>query len=87
MSEFKRFKVMVRSNIQLLIDNKESIEKHGLASLELRSRERNREVGKSAEEEIVEDLVGAEEREKETNAIELNEIFDKEHILEVILQS
>lgn len=79
MSEFKLFKVTVQTNIQLLIDNKESIQKHGLGSLELKSRGRHWEEGKSTKEEVIGDLPV----EEETDAIELNEIFDKEHILEV----
>ena len=79
MSEFKLFKVTVQTNIQLLIDNKESIQKHGMGSLELKSRGRHWEEEKSTKEEVIGDL----SVEEETDAIELNEIFDKEHILEV----
>ena len=88
--KFKIFKVMVQTNIQLIIDNKESIQKYGLSSLELRSTATSREKvkcdgqSKSAKADVVEDFVDQKERYetvKDANDVELDKIFDKEHIL------
>ena len=77
MLEFKLFKVMVQTNIQLIIDSKESIQKHGLSSLGLRSTARNREEENSTKDFLVE----KDEVIPDANAIELGKMFDNEHIL------
>ena len=78
MVEFKAFRVMVQTNIQFIVDNKDSIQKHGITATSPDESEKRKE-------QTMENVSVDKERNEEAqdpNAFELNKIFENENILQ-----